>query len=115
MSFKYILFFELLGSACSSAVVRNDISDINPKDKSVVEIIKLLTQKGYRCNNVEPTKYEINAFMKSKHEINKYSCVKQIDTTFCVDSHFVYLYQDKNTKDGLLLNGNTSPTCIWTK
>lgn len=96
-------------------MVRNDISEINPKEKSVVKIIKLLIKKGYNCKNVEPTKYEIESFLKAGHKILKYACVKQTNTPFCVNSHFIYLYQDAKTKQALLLNGNTSPVCIWTK
>lgn len=102
-------------SGCSSSVIRSDFNDINPKDKSVVDIVKALIEKGYGCKNVEPSKREVDAFLKSGHKIIKISCAKQTNGLFCVNNHFVYLYQDAETKEGLVLNGNNSPVCIWTK
>ena len=105
----------LLFSGCSPSIVRSDITDIKSNNKSVTEIIKLLINKNYRCNNVKPTQSEVKYFDKSDHKIIKYTCIKQTDSFFCVDNHFIYIYQDEGAREPLLLKGNTSPVCIWTK
>lgn len=111
----FVLFLSLAITSCASSVVKNDIHEISPKNKTVKEIITALENKAYRCNKTTPTKYESESFLKAGHTILKQTCIKQTNTPFCVNSHFVYVFQDKNTKEALLLNGNTSPICIWTK
>jgi hypothetical protein len=107
------VFLILLHVGCTSTLAKKDIAEISIKGKSVEEIKSSVEKKGYRCNAAEPTKYESEHFLKAGYEIVKYTCVKQTNSLFCVNTHFIDIFQDVKTRQALYLNAQAVPTCIW--
>lgn len=108
-----IIILAIIISGCSSSVAKRDILDVSPKGKSLKEIVIPLENKGYRCSKRDASSYEVDSFSKSGHKILKHTCVKQTDSAFCVDSHFINIFQNIATEKIIYISAQSSPTCIW--